>query len=161
MPTILQKTRLRMTPKLIVLRAISAAVARRALFWVSIVAGIALALLLAGIWALAQFVSDWWWLLLVVYIPIFFICLFIFIIARILIRQLYRVRLNNDQKELTRQFTDKLQHLLESRGLGWWWFTVLCVRDLIVYRELRTLKDLIRDATGLKEDFAALERALS
>lgn len=150
-----------MTPKLVVLRAISAAVAWRALFWVSIIAGVALAILLAGIWSLAQFVSGWWWLLLILYIPAVIVCLIVFIVTRILIRQLYRVRLSPEQKQLTKQFTDKLQHLLETRGMGWWWFTVLCVRDLVLYRELRTLKDILRDATGLKVDFAALEKALS
>ncbi len=161
MPTILQKTRLHLTPKIVVIRAISAAVARRALFWVSMIACVALVLLLAGIWALAQFESGWWWLLLIVYIPAVIVCLIVFIVTRILIQQLYSVRLSHEQKELTKQFTNKLQRLLESRGIGWWWFTILCVRDLILYRELRTFKDLLHDATGLKEDFTALEKALA
>lgn len=150
----------RIQPKITVLRAISSVVARRALFAITIVAAIVFAVLLAIIVALAYFFSSWWWLLLVIYIPLLLIVAIVLLVAYFIASKLYSPRLTLDQKRHIQEFTDKLLRLIETRGLGWWWFAALCVRDLLFYRELRTLKGIISDATSLKNDFASLEREL-
>ena len=149
-----------MKSKIDVIRAISATVGRRALLFVTTIADIVLLLLLAGIWALAYFVSGWWWLLLIVYIPLTIVCLAIYFLARTLINQLYSKKISPEQKQLLNNFTDKIQRLLEARGIGWPWFAMLNIKDIIFHRDLRTTKNLISDTSGLKKDFAELEKKL-
>lgn len=146
--------------KIQVLRALSAVIARRAISFFFIIDSVILTLSLIGIWALAHFLSAWWWLLLIIYVPLLIASALIYLIARFITSQLYPTPLSRTQKQQLQAFTDKILRLLETRGMNWWWFAALCVRDLLFYRELRTLKELLADAVSLKADLAALEREL-
>lgn len=147
--------------KIDVLRAVMASVGQRALMFAAILGGALFAIVLLLIWALAHFASEWWWLLLIIYIPLLLIGLIIWLLARFIVRRLYPRRLSVEQKQLLSSFTDKIQHLLETRGMGWPAFALLNVKDLLFHRELRTTKNLIADTTSLKRDFAELEEKLS
>ncbi len=148
-------------PKINVLRALSSVVAEKALFFFLIIASIVLTLLFIAICLLVYFFSPWWWLLLVIYIPLFIASVLIYLIARFIASRLYPTPLSRTQKQQLQAFTDKILRLLETRGMNWWWFAALCIRDLFFYRELRTLKDILSDATSLKRDFTALEHDLN
>lgn len=150
-----------MKPKINVLRAVTASVAWRALLIATIIVGVALALLFSAIWALAYFASEWWWLLLIVYVPLLLGAIAIFTTGRFLIKKLYSQQLSREQKVLLNNFTDKIQRLLETRGIGWPLFALLNVKDIVFHRELRTTKNLVSDTTGLKRDFAELEEKLN
>lgn len=150
-----------MKPKINVLRAVTASVAWRALLIATIIVGVALALLFSAIWALAYFTSEWWWLLLIVYVPLLLGAVAIFTTGRFLIKKLYSQQLSREQKVLLNNFTDKIQRLLETRGIGWPLFALLNVKDIVFHRELRTTKNLVSDTTGLKRDFAELEEKLN
>lgn len=126
-----------------------------------IVDSVILTLMLIAIWALAYFFSPWWWLLLIIFVPLVVISGIVYSIARFIASRLYRGHLTRQQRDRLRAFTDKILRLLETRGMNWWWFAALCIRDLLFYRELRTLKELLSDATSLKHDFEALERELN
>lgn len=147
-------------PKINVLRALSAVVAQRAIFLLLVIDSVILTLMLIGIWALAHFLSAWWWLLLIIFIPLFVASALIYLIARFIASRLYPGPLTRQQRQKLQDFTGKILRLLETRGMGWWVFAALCVRDLLLYRELRTLKDLLADATSLKSDFTNLEHDL-
>ncbi len=148
-----------MKGKIDVIRALTATVARRAIRIITIVGAIIAVLLLIGIWALAYFFSPWWWLLLFIYIPWLIIALIVLGVARFIARKIYPQALSDRQKRLLKEFADKIQHLLESRGMGWWVFAFLCFKDLLFYRDLRTLKELITDTVSLQQDFTELERS--
>ena len=148
-------------PKIDVLRALSAVIAWRAIRLFTIIVSGVLVLTLFGVWVLTHFFSPWWWLLLIVYIPLFIASAFVYLIARAIATSLYPAPLSRDQRKHLLEFTDKITHLLETRGMNWWWFAALCMRDLLFYRELRTLKELLADAVSLKADLASLERELS
>ncbi len=147
-------------PKIQVLRALSAVVAQRAITFFLVIDSVILTLSLIGIWALAHFLSVWWWLLLIIYIPLCIVSAVIYLIARFIASRLYRGHLTRLQRQKLQDFTSKILRLLETRGIGWWAFAALCVRDLLLYKELRTLKDLLADATSLKDDFIHLEQEL-
>ncbi|HEY1085800.1 MAG TPA: hypothetical protein VGE34_03700 [Candidatus Saccharimonadales bacterium] len=148
-----------MQAKIDVIRALTSTIAKRALLIISIAGAAASLLLLIGIWALAHYLSAWWWLLLFIYIPWLLIALVILGVAKLITHKIYPYPLNTRQKRLLKDFADKIQHLLESRGMGWWMFAFLCFKDLLFYRDLRTLKELIRSTASLKQDFADLERS--
>ena len=149
-----------MRTKINVLRAVLATVGRRALTLVVVIAGAIMVVLFSAIWALAYFFSHWWWLLLVVYIPLLLIYLIGSVIGRFIVRSLYPGKLSKDQTSLVDNFTDKIQLLLETRGIGWPMFALLNVKDLIFHRELRTTKELISNTVSIKRDFAELEEKL-
>lgn len=147
--------------KIQVIRALSAVIARRAIRFFFIIDSVILTLSLIGIWALTHFFSAWWWLLLMIYIPLLIASAIVYIIARLIAWRLYPAPLSPEQSQRLRDFTDKIIRLLETRGMNWWWFAALCVRDLLFYRELRTLKELLANVTSLKRDFEALEQELA
>ncbi|MCB9820271.1 hypothetical protein H6796_03170 [Candidatus Nomurabacteria bacterium] len=150
-----------MSSRVNVFRAISASVARR-IFWVAVtILIIIFSVLLAIMWLLAHFISPWWWIFLIVYIPLFVACALVVLIANFLIKKLYPQKLNKEQKSQLDDFTQKLQRLVETRGMGWPLFALLNFKDLILHRELRTTKHVVSDASSLKKDFADLERNLN
>ncbi len=147
--------------KIQVLRALSAVVARRAIALFLIIDSVILTLSIIAIWALAYFLSAWWWLLLIIYIPLVIISVLAYLVARFIASRLYPNYISKDQRQQLQAFTGKILRLLETRGMGWWAFAILCVRDLLLYRELRTLKDTLNDATSLRHDFVKLEYELN
>ena len=147
--------------KIDVLRALSSVIAKRAIFFFLIIDSVFLTLSFIGICLLVYFFSPWWWLLLIIFIPLFIASGIIYLLARFVASRLYPAPLSREQRQHLQEFTDKILRLLETKGMGWWWFAALCMRDLLFYRELRTLKDILNDATSLKHDFTALEQELS
>ena len=109
---------------------------------------------------LTYFFSLWWLLLLIIYIPLVTISAIVYVSARLIAHSIYPASLSREQKQHLQEFTDKILRLLETKGMGWWWFAMLCMRDLLVYRELRTVKNLLVDTTSLKNDFSNLEQEL-
>ena len=147
--------------KIDVLRALSSVIAKRAIFLFLIIDSVFLTLSFIGICLLVYFFSPWWWLLLIIFIPLFIASGIIYLLARFVASRPYPAPLSREQRQHLQEFTDKILRLLETKGMGWWWFAALCMRDLLFYRELRTLKDILNDATSLKHDFTALEQELS
>ncbi len=146
--------------KIDVLRALSKVVAKKAMLFFLIIDSVILTLMFISICLFVYFFSPWWWLLLIIYVPLFILSALIYLIARLIAHSLYPASLTRDQSEHLNDFTDKILRLLETRGMGWWVFAALCVRDLLFYRELRTLKGLLTDAASLKSDFTTLENEL-
>jgi uncharacterized membrane protein len=144
--------------KITVARAVSAHIARRIIRLVSVIAAVVLAVLLIITWALAHFFSTWWWLLL---IPVF-ILLVVFLVIRFIlsfiVRKIHVGNLNQEQKSALDDFTDKLERLIEARGTPPIFFVLLSVKDLLIYRDIKTLKELVRDSTSLKRDYESMER---
>lgn len=149
-----------MKPKIDVVRAVSARVARRALDAASIVVGVAFVVVLAGTWALAHFFSHWWWLLMVFALPLFLIGAIVMLLGRFATRRLAPSGLAKQHDELIDSFVDKMQALLETRGMNWPPFALASVKDLVVHRDLRGVKALIADTASLRRDFAELEERL-
>ena len=148
-----------MGSKLDVIRAIAFVALRRALGIVTIILVVVFGLSFLGMWALAHFVSGWWWLLLVIWVPLLLISVGLRVIVGLLAgRFLWRNRLSDQQKSQLNAFVDKLQSLAESRGLGWPVFIFLNIKDIVLHRDFRTTKKLVTDSTSLKRDFEQLER---
>lgn len=147
--------------KLQVLRALSSHIATKAIRLFAVITSTVLVVLLVAIWALAHFITAWWWLLLLLYIPLLVASLAIYLVASFLASKLYKNKLTHSHRQQLDAFVDKIMELLEARGLGWWWFCALCIRDLVYYRELRTLNGLLDTTKSLTSDFAKLESTIS
>lgn len=146
-----------MQSKVEVMRALCYIVARRVLVVVALIILIISILLLLGIWSLAYYFSAWWWLLLFIYTPLVAAAFFVYVIASFIVRKIYPRPIRDNQRRLLENFVGKIQRLLEVRGIGWWVFALQSLKDLLLYRDLKTLKELIVDTTSLKKDFSELE----
>ena len=147
--------------KIDVLRALSKVVAKKAMLFFLIIDSVFLTLSFIGICLLVYFFSPWWWLLLIIFIPLFIASGIIYLLVRFVASRIYPAPLSREQRQHLQEFTDKILRLLETKGMGWWWFAALCVRDLLLYRELRTLKNIIGDAHSLRDSFKQLEEELA
>ena len=144
--------------KLTVARALSAYVARRMMFVATIVAlgGFAAAIVACGL--LSYFFSAWWWLLA---LPFAFLLATFFIVRLIVafvIGRIHSEKLSDEQHQALEEFTDKIQRLLEARATPLPIFALITMKDLVLYRDIKTIRELINDTSGLKNDYEALER---
>lgn len=144
--------------KVSVFRALSAVFATKLLVlarWVLF--GSALILFLI-VWALATYVDPLWWLLLVIFIPLLLLGLVVYLAARFIAGRLYSKKLTKQQKVALNGFTDKTLRILEARSIPPFLIAGIVIKDLIVHRNLKSLKSLLEDTTTLRADFAKLEQ---
>jgi hypothetical protein len=141
-----------------VARALSARIARRIVRIAGWVAGGALLLTLLLIWALAYFFSGWWWLLLVPWGVAAVISLGVRIIAGFVVRGLYREPLNRQQRQGLDEMTEKIQRLIEAKATPPIVFVLVSVKDLLVHRDVTTIKELVRDTASLRADYSKLRQ---
>lgn len=148
-----------MDTKLQATRAVFSLLALRVVRFWTIIVFLILGLIFLGCWALAYYVSPWWWILLVAYIPILFICIIVRLFIGFLVNKLYITKaLSRPQRKAVNSFADKLQRLAEAQGIGWPMFAFISFKDLLFYRDLRTVRHTIEDGTSLRRDFEELEK---
>lgn len=150
-----------MDTKLKATRAVLTELTRRAVrFWTFITFGIFL-IIFALCVVLVTYVSPWWWLLLIAYIPLLAFALVVRAVIGVFLTKFYPIKtLSTTQKKAVKNFADKLQRLAETRGMGWFVFTLLCFKDLLFHQDLTTARNTLEDATSLRKDFEELENTL-
>jgi len=139
-------------------RALSAHLARRIVRIATIVVVVVVASLLLIIGALAYFLSSWWWLLL---IPLVIVAVALFVIHLVLsfiIRKLYPQQLSAEQSAQLDSFVDKVEGLLEARSTPFPIIVLICIKDLLVHRDLTTVRSIIKDSGSLMSDYRSLEK---
>lgn len=149
-----------MKSEIAVARALGAVFVQRMLGLFTVVGLTVSALLLLIVWALATWLSSWWWLLLIIILPLIAIFLFVRLVASFIAKRIYPQRINKSQKASLGGFVDTVQGLLEARVMGWPLFVLISVKDLVLHRELRSLKKLISDTAGLRQEFNNLKNDL-
>lgn len=146
-----------MKPKVTVLRALTARLISRMTRLVTLVATIVIFLLFIGIWALAHYLSAWWWLLV---IPLAWLVLAALAFRLILVfisHRLYATKLSNVQRRGLDDFIAKVMDLAEKRSTPPIWFAFICLKDILFHRDITTVKTIMNDSASLKRDFASLE----
>lgn len=141
-----------------VARALSARIARRILRIAGWVASGALLLTFLLIWALAYFFSGWWWLLLIPWAVAAVISLVVRVIAGLVVRGLYREPLNRQQRQGLDEMTEKIQRLIEAKATPPIVFVLVSVKDLLIHRDVTTIKELVRDTASLRADYSKLRQ---
>jgi len=145
-------------PRLTAARALTAHIAKRFVRLATLTAfGVfGLAFVLCGV--LAYFFTAWWWLLLIPFIILLGIFLLVRLIVAFLIRRIHADTLRPDQKKALDELTDKLERLIEARGTPPIFFVFISIKDLVLHRDVITLKGIVQDSTTLKRDYDALEK---
>lgn len=139
-------------------RALTAHIANRFIRLATfIAAGIFLVILIICA-LLAYYFSGWWWLLLIPVISLFVIFLGIRLIIQFIVRRIHAENLRSDQKKALDDLTDKIERLIEARGTPPVFFVAISIKDLLVHRDITTIKELIKDTATLRRDYETLER---
>jgi membrane protein implicated in regulation of membrane protease activity len=145
-------------PRLTAARALTAHIAKRFVRIATIIAlGVfLLVVVLCGV--LAHFFSGWWWLLLIPFVFLLGIFLVVRLVVSFLIRRIHGDTLRPDQKKALDELTDKLERLIEARGTPPIFFVFISIKDLLLYRDVTTLKGIVQDSATLKRDYEKLEK---
>ena len=145
-------------PRLTAARALTAHIASR---FIRLATFIALGIFIAVFvlcWVLAYFFTGWWWLLLIPFIFLLSIFLIVRLLVLFFVRRIHAEHLRPDQRKALDNFTEKLERLIEARGTPPIFFVFISIKDLLIHRDITTIKELIRDTTSLKRDYQELEQ---
>lgn len=145
-------------PRLTAARALTAHIARRFIKLITIVAlSIFLAIFVLCA-LLSYFFSDWWWLLLIPFAVLLVLFLVLRMVLQFIIGKIHTQDLSRVQQQALDEFTDKLERLLEARGTPPFLFVLITLKDLLVHRDITTIRSVISDTTTLKRDYANIEQ---
>lgn len=139
-------------------RAFTAYVAQRV---IRLATQIAVLIFVASVVAsalLVYFFSPWWWLLAVPFAVLLIMFLVVRIILGFIIRRIYPSKFTATQATDLKSFVDKIQSLLEARATPPWVFVAVSIKDLLLHRDVVTIKAIITDTSSLKSDYKALEK---
>ena len=122
-----------------------------------------LALSIFGAWllltnGLVYFFSPWWWLLLIPALLLLAAFVAVRFIVRLVISRIHAEQLTKPQTEALDGFVDKIQALLEARATPPWVFALICIKDLLLHRDVTTIKSIISSTTHLQRDYKELEK---
>lgn len=144
--------------KVTVARALTARFARRFIRFVTVIGLCVVVALLLITLALAHFFSAWWLLLLVPIILLAIILLVIRFIVLMIVKGVHGDTLAKEQRVGLDEFIDKVQRLIEIRATPPWVFAAVTIKDILMHRDITTIKKLISDSANLRRDYQALER---
>lgn len=144
--------------KLTLARALTALIAKRVVRFTTLVACISIAVIVAICVTLVYFFSSWWWLLLVPFVLLFGIFLFIRFIVVLIIKRIHSEVLSSRQSRALNEFVDKVWELLEARATPVPLIILICIKDLMIHKDVTTIKNIISSSASLKHDYQELEK---
>lgn len=140
-----------MKPRILALSAIGTTFAlgilRQAAIWATVI----LAVLLAIIWMLTYFFSDWWWLLAIPVAGLALIALTAWVVVRFIVKRLQPV-LTKKQRLATEQFVEKAQRLFENATTPYPLLAIRLVLDVLFQRRPGLLSEVLSDSKGLQPE---------
>jgi len=140
------------------MRALTARFARRFIRLADLIVGTVAIVLVAGVWALAYFFSAWWWLLILPVLFLLGLYVIVRLIVAVVISQVHVGQLSKEQRTALDDFIDKVQQVLEARATPLPIIALICIKDIVVHRDLKTVRKIISETTGLRRDYQALEK---
>lgn len=139
-------------------RALTARISLRVIRLASIIATVVFGLWLLLTACLVYLFTPWWWLLLLPAIVFAVIFVIIRLFIRFIISRIHTELLTKPQAQALDGFVDKVQALLEARATPPWMFALICIKDLVLHRDVTTIKSIISSTTTLKRDYQELEK---
>ncbi len=139
------------------MRALVAYTALRALRLITLVALLCGLVLFAIIWALAYYLSPWWWVFLLPLVVAIIVCVIIRLVIVKTIHLIHRHPFTESQRQALESFTDKIARLAEFKDTPLPIYAFITLRDIVRHRDATTLRSAIEDSTSLKDDFSRLQ----
>lgn len=147
-----------MNQKVATMRALIAYTALRALQLATTVAVITIVILFAITWALAYYLSPWWWIFLLPLVTIVIALIVLHIIISRIIHLIHRHPFTEPQRQALEAFSSKIARLAEFKDTPLPIYAFITLRDIIKHQDAKTLRDAIDDSASLKEDFVSLQK---
>ncbi len=144
--------------KITLARALTALIAKRVVRFATLIACIIFAAIVAICVALVYFFSAWWWLLLVPFIVLFCLFLVIRFVVVFIIKKIHSETMSVRQNTALNAFVDKVWELLEARATPVPLIILICIKDLVIHKDVTTIKNIISSSTSLKHDYRELEK---
>jgi glycerol-3-phosphate acyltransferase PlsY len=144
--------------KVTVARALTARIARRFMKIGDSIVAISAGVLFVIIGVLAYFFSPWWWLLLLPILFIVSVYIIVRLIVAVIISRIHASKLTDDQRKALDAFIHKVQQILEARAMPIPIIVIICIKDILLHRDVTTIKKIIRDSVSLRNDYLELEK---
>lgn len=147
-----------MNQKVATMRALIAYTALRALQLATTIAVITIFILFIATWALAYYLSPWWWVFLLPIITIIIAAVIIHIIVSRIIHLIHRHPFTESQRQALESFSQKIAHLSEFNETPLPIYAFITLRDIIKHQDAKTLRDAIEESESLTTDFTVLQK---
>jgi len=144
--------------RITVARALTARFARRFVRLADILVAVITIILVAGVWALTYFFSAWWWLLVLPLLFLLGLYVIVRLIVAVIISHVHVGQLSKGQRTALDDFIDKVQQAIEARATPLPLIALICIKDIVVHRDLTTVRKIISETAGLRRDYQDLEK---
>ncbi len=132
--------------------------ARRFVRLADILVAVITIILVAGVWALTYFFSAWWWLLVLPLLFLLGLYVIVRLIVAVIISHVHVGQLSKGQRTALDDFIDKVQQAIEARATPLPLIALICIKDIVVHRDLTTVRKIISETAGLRRDYQDLEK---
>jgi hypothetical protein len=142
------------------LRAVASVLLRRHVSRLFAVPGLVIVgLVVAVVWCLKTY-GGWWVLCLVVLVPMLAVLGGAWLLSMFMARLLAPRSLKRDEQRDIAGFTDRVVLLTEQARTPLPMLGLRLVRDMLLHRDIRSLKRVIDQSSTLRSDYAALRNKL-
>ncbi len=139
-------------------RAVTAIFMRRMLKIATVVAVIVMGIIILITGTLASFFSSWWWLIVLPFGILFGLFVLARVVALLIVNAIYSHKLSSTQKDKVNEFIDKIQAALEARATPLPLIALICIKDVLIHRDIVTVKKIVHDTANLRSDYTELEK---
>ena len=147
-----------MKPKVRATRALAAYTTARSLRLVSLIALGGFSVVIALIGFLALEVSAAWWMLLPFVMIVAGVFLLLRYVIKRIIRSIYPDPLSQAQRQVLHGLTGKVVHLAEARSTPLSLLALITLKDIVIRRDITTIRSLFSDSKNLASDLSELEK---
>ena len=142
-----------MNPALKALRAITGVYFQRILLIASGVAAVVFAVLFIVVNYLAMNFSPWWWIFMIVLVPITVMAVIVSAGLWFASRKLMPRTITKDEKKIITTFGSKLFGIIERSRMPYPLMLAMVAKDVLRGRSSNLVRETIQDSTTLKSDF--------
>ena len=150
-----------MNSTILALRAVTGVYFRRLLIIATSIAVVVLAILYIAINYLAMNLSPWWWLFMIVLVPVTVLAIIVGSGLWFASRRLLPRRMNRHERQMVMTFGSKLFGVIERGRLPYPLLLGLVAKDVLRGRESSLVRDTISDSRSLKDDFRVIQKFFS
>lgn len=139
-------------------RALTALIARRTIHTATVIAATAACIGIIITLVLVHFFSPWWWLLALSILTLTVVFFIVRNIVLLIIRKIHPADLTKEQQLAMNTFIDNVQTTIDTGSMSTSLIVFICLKDIVLHRDIVTIKKLIQDTAGLKSEYEKIQK---
>jgi hypothetical protein len=139
-----------------VAKVVGAVLAKKALNVANLIWWLVSGAVLVLTWLLSSQISSWFWLLLILIIPIMLITGIPLLMGNRVVKRISPIKPTKEVKNAVNNFTGSVIKVAALRGTSWPLFMAGIVKDVVVHKDVRSVQSLMETATELKNEYTTL-----